>query len=84
MNRLRFEPMNGPVHDLYRIFNEKDQYLGEIKAHRVGRFLQWVFSPVAVGTTGDLWFTGPCLDEIRAFHKGMTKRHGRARLHFLK
>lgn len=82
MSRLTFTPHHGLHHDYYTILNDNEQYLGEIRAHRVGRFMQWAFCP-AVVKNHYLFFTGPCQDEIRAFHKGMTKRHGRARLHFL-
>ena len=83
MNKLQFRPRNGLALDRIKIFNNNEQYLGEIKACRVGQFLQWVYCPVAIETTGDFWLTGPCQDEIRTYHKSMTKRYGRPSVFFL-
>lgn len=69
---LTFKLKKGINCNYYKIFNQENQFLGEIRRKRVGRFRHFVFCPVAVKTTGDLWFTNGCLKEISEF---ITKQY---------
>ena len=61
-------------HIYYQIYNSKEQYLGEIRKMRVGKFMHWCFCPdfgdeheLENFCTGDLYFTNGCLKEISTF-----------------
>ena len=63
-------------HIYYQIYNDKRQYLGEIRKMRVGRFMHWCFCPDLGDdfdnfTVGDLYFTNGCMKEISKFITGL-------------
>ena len=74
MKRLKFEHKQGLAEEVYEIWNRNDQYLGDIKRIRVGSWMHWCFCPVAVDTTGDVWFTNGCLKEIIEFISSLYNR----------
>ena len=68
MNRLNFEKAeedNGRVY--YNIINLKDEFLGQIKRERVGRFMHWCFVPIPESTDDYCYFSNGCLKEIVSF-----------------
>ncbi|MCD4759820.1 hypothetical protein K8R33_02950 [archaeon] len=57
----------------YSVFNHKEDYLGEIKKTRVGRFQHWCFYP-----DNDTYYTNGCLKEIVSFISTLySKKNGR-------
>jgi len=52
----------------YKIYNQKEEFLGEIRKARVGAYQHWCFFPDEA-PLGDLWFSAGCMDEIRKFMK---------------
>ena len=57
-----------------KVFNNKNDFLGEIQRKRVGRFMHWTFCPVPIESLGDLWFTNGCMKEISAKITDLYKR----------
>lgn len=79
-SHLRFEEHTGLGHDHLRVWNHRRaEYLGEIRATRCGKFMQWTFDPA-----NDTYFTRPCLEEIEFQMGRMNSMYGRAKKHFLK
>lgn len=78
-SHLRFEERWGASYDYLKVYNHRrNEYLGEIKATRCGRFMQWTFCPAS-----DTYFTRPCLEEIEFVIRKMSKEYGKAKKHFV-
>jgi len=83
MGNLKFNKVDQDIMSgvYYQIYNKKEQYLGEIRKKRIGRFMHWCFCPdfgdeFEEFAVGDLYFTNGCLKEISSF---ITKLYGEDR-----
>ena len=74
-NRLEFREGKDVLKKVfYKIYNKDNQYLGNIRKNRVGKFMHWCFFPDDVNVYEESWFTNGCLKEITSFITSLYKK----------